>query len=258
MEINKSIEKDISESLFFLKPKYFFDFFFFFFFKCLYAILFDFIYILIHKRNLIINKSLISDNKKAIDKNILFVGDSTISFPNQNYSFPYLFFENMNIKNVDILAKPGLNSEKLYEYIKPILDNKNKKFDQIFVACFMNEIISPKIKENYFKEKSIILINFLKKHLKENWKINYIYGNISLHTIVPNNYFKKYFDYKTRKFIHILKSFELKDFEFNLLMDFKENESKKDIKTYFYKDWLHFSKKWQIRLFEDLKNSLSQ
>lgn len=256
MEINKTIEKDITETYFFLKPKYISSFYFFFFFRCFYAVLFYIIYLPFNKKWLEVNKCLFSKSKNAIDENILFIGDSTIAFPNQEYSFPYLFFKNMNIKNVDILAKPGLDSKKLYNYINPILNEKSKKYDKIFIACFMNEIIDTSINGKIFKESSDKLINYIKSFLKKDGKIIYVYWNIYLHPIIPNNYFKDFFDYKTKKFIDIIKKYEWKDFEISLLMDFWENETKKDRKKYFYKDWLHFSKKWQLRLFEDLRKNL--
>lgn len=255
MKLNPNIEKDISETLFFLKPKYFFSFFFFFFFRCFYAVLFYIIYSSLNKKWLIVNKSLISKSENAVNENILFIWDSTIAFPNQEYSFPYLYFKNMNVKNVDILAKPGLDSKKLYDYISATLTDK--KYDKIFIACFMNEIIDTSINEEFFKKSTEKLINFIKKYLKKDGKIVYVYWNISLHPIVPNNYFKDFFDYKTKKFIDIVKKYEWENFKISLLMNFWENETKKDRKKYFYKDWLHFSEKWQMRLFEDLVKNLN-
>ena len=256
MERNKIIEEDISNRFFFLKLKYVFSFFPFFFFRCLYAVSFDLFYILLYRNKLEVDKSLKSDNKNCSIEDALFVGDSTISFPYQEYSFPYLFFDNEDVNSVDILAKPGLKTVGLFNYIKPILNKKNKKYDLIFIACFLNEIVHTDVGAKEFGESSQFLIQFLKSKLKKNGKIVYVYGNFSLHPIVPNNYFKKYFDYKTRKFIALLKEYEGDDFKLSLLMDFKDNESREYVKSCFYLDGLHFSKKGQVRLFEDLKRNL--
>lgn len=256
MKKNKIIEEDISNRFFFLKLKYFFSFYFFFFFRCLYAILFNLFYIYLYNKELTINKSLKSDNKNYLIKDVLFVGDSTISFPRQEYSFPYLFFNNGNMESVDILAKPSLNTRDLFNYINPILSKKNKKYDLIFITCFLNEIINTNTKAEEFEASSQLLIQLLKTKLKKSGKIIYIYGNFSLHPIVPNNYFKKYFNYKTHKFITLLKKYENDSLKFSLLMNFKADEDQKHIKSYFYKDGLHFSNKGQVRLFEDLKRNL--
>ncbi len=256
MKLNKVIDDDISNQFFFLKPEYFFQFYFFFFFKCLYAALFDLTYIFWHGNKLNVNKSLTSNNKDYSIENALFVGDSTISFPSQSYSYPYLLFNDGYVKDVDILARPGVRTRTLLEYIKPILKNKNKKYDLIFISCFLNEIIQTDSKLDEFARSSKHLIQFLRSKLNRSGKVVYVYGDFSLHPIVPNNYFKKYFRYKTKKFISLLEKYEDDNFEFSLLMDFNPNESIELIKSYFYMDGLHFSKDGQIRLFEDLKKSL--
>jgi hypothetical protein len=256
---NKEIESDINDKYFFLKPKHFSDFFASgFFFRCLYGVIFNLNYMWKHKDELTINKHFSSEKEGSLVKDTLFVGDSTIALPNQEYSFPYLFFNEGKTKSIDILAKPGLNSKRLFEYINPILEKEKKKYDLIFISCFLNEMVHTNIREESFKEDTDNLIRFLQKKLNKKGKIIYVYGDFSLHPIVPDNYFRKYFEYKTNKFISLLKDYEGENFGISPLMKFKPEEKKETIKSYFYRDGLHFSEKGQRRLYDDLMESLRE
>lgn len=251
MSIDHIIEQDLRQRFFYLKPKYFFDFFFFFFFRCLYAIVFDIIYILLFKKELHVNRSFEDITDVAKYDNVLFVGDSTMSFPFQEWSFPYLFKNDGLAKNVDIISRFGLSTYDLLAYVRPKMTDKNKKYDIICISCFQCEIIARSIFVEGFEKATIELLEYFKSKLTSDWKIVYVYGDFSTHPIVPDNYFKRYFHYKTDRLLSILQQFISSDFQLLKLMDFHPQESRKQKYQYIHVDWLHFSRVWQQRLYKD-------
>ena len=253
MSSEERLEQDIYKPLFFLSPRCWYDFFFPFFFQCLYAIVFDFIYIKYNHLQLEMDRVLGKDSKDG--KKVLFVGDSTISFPVQEYSFPYLFFHEGNADIVRVLAKPGLNTGRLLEFISQRFVS-GEKYDAIYIACFQNEIIHSSRHPEIFRDETKRLINFLQSRVHSGGKIFYMYGDFSKHPIVPDNYFKQYFRYKTERLIEVFKEVA-SDTQLIKLMDFAQEESRDTIRSYFYKDGLHFSKRGQRRLYEDLTKSLT-
>jgi len=247
---DEKIEKDINNPLFFLKIEYFIQFFFFFFFRCLYAILYDYLYIQLHRKNLIIDKKLIHNDVQG--ESVLFIWDSTICFPVQSDSFPYQFFENKYAKYVRIIAKFGLKTHMVKDYIQPMLDVNRERYHTIFVSSMLNDIMHTNVGVEQFEDGVNKLLEYLKTRLVAGGRIIFIYGDFSLHLIVPNNYFKQYFHYKTYRFLSTIEKYVWDDLIICKLMDFKATENAWYIRNCFYHDGLHFSKAGQKRLYQDL------
>lgn len=243
-----NLERDLQNPTFFWRPGLFFDFYFFFFFRSLWAAIISYSYIRLNAKKVLVNTWFTSRRKKTAAREILFVGDSTLSFPMQEYAYPYLLLRSGYARRMRIFARPGFGAKKLIAHLPAALE-VGQRYDTIFISCFQVDIISPSVQPEAFEKSSRELLAFLLKKLKPGGKIVYIFGDFSNHKIVPNNYFKRYFRYKTERFLAIIKKQVNEKVVMVELMGLDRGPLSWG---YFYHDLLHFSQKGQQRLFDDL------
>ena len=258
---NKEIEKDIKDSLYFLKDLRKFLKLFFFSLLGIRIIKAILIFSIIKTfRSFYLFFILKNDNLKTYKfEDCLCIGDSTISYPTRDgYYYPYLFFNEGYIKNMFCMATPGLNNRLATNFILENEDKlkiENRKFDLIILSTFQSGIINPSLNLEDFERGSKVLFHILTKKLKGNGKIILIWGDFSKHPTISDNYYKKYFMYKTYKFLEIIEKLKNKNLIAMELMNL-ENDSQKKRESYICFDKFHFSKKGQDRLLNDFKKEL--